>query len=143
MNYVDRPTSAEAAARPRRHITRADARIGFALELLPLPLFGAFYGAALAIGGGAMAGFFAAIGLVGLVASGLGWMYLDEPGAAVKVFAARLLFMALAALAVIDTSLTPLGGLIAAVGFFVALGTPALSAAVLAVKWWPRTSGYV
>jgi hypothetical protein len=106
---------------------------------MPLPVFGAFYGIALAIGDETAAGFFAAIGLIGLIASGLGWSYLGDVVTAMKVFAARLIFMALAALAVIDTAFTGLGIALAVVGFFVALTTPAFSAALLALRWWPRT----
>jgi hypothetical protein len=140
VEYIDRHADAQIRNPTPRHITRADARIAFALELLPLPMFGAFYGIALAIADGGIAGVFAGIGLIGLLASGAGWLYLGATAAAVKVFAARLLFMVLGALAVIDTSFTPLGVMLAAGAFFFALGTPALSAAVLAITWWPRTT---
>jgi len=143
VNYIDRHATLPMSRSRRRRITRGDARRAFALEMLPLPVFGAFYGVALAIGDGAAAGFFAAIGLVGLLASGLGWLYLREPAAALKVFVARMLFIVLAAVAVIDTSFTELGVMLAAGAFFFAVSTPALSAGVLALKWWPRTSGYV
>jgi hypothetical protein len=106
---------------------------------MPLPLFSGFYGIALAIGDGTAAGFFAAIGLIGLIASGLGWSYLGDVVTAIKVFTARLIFIVLTALALIDTAFTGLGVALAAVGFFVALTTPAFSAALLALRWWPRT----
>ncbi|MEX2227129.1 MAG: hypothetical protein WEB52_11850 [Dehalococcoidia bacterium] len=140
MEDLDRHANARRLDHPRRHITRSDARIAFALEMLPLPVFGAFYGMALAVGDGPEAGFFAAIGLVSLIASGLGWSYLGESVTAAKVFVARLLCIVVATVAVIGTSFTPLGVILAGAGFVIALTTPALSALMLSLRWWPRTN---
>jgi len=139
MAYVDRPVSPSSRASAGR-IQRRDARIAFALELAPAPVFALCYGAALVLGDGIAAGALAAAGLAGLIASGIGWLYVREPRIALVVFLARLALIAAAALIAIDLSFTAPGMLIAAIGALFTLSSPAVSAVALAIRCWPRTT---